>query len=579
MLLFWVALRSNGSDWYISQTHADIFYTAVARFHQFPFFSFIFNGGTYFIQDPQNNLFSPTAVFIPLAGPSVGLRLISAFWGALGAWAFIAWMRRRVSLRAAQLGALAWLFSLGILWRIAVGNDMFLWHLGLPLLLLTVEDVMRDRTVYAAVAFGLTLGVYLLGPTLHSLIYLLIPTLPTFCLIEVSMLRPGRAALLRITVLIALSFALALIIVSPKLVCWTKFAMHRPTSTDGVLSLSEALRCLVDYTQFRWSKLILFSTHPITETYWGLEEGAVALPPLATILAAAGMVAAVRTSRLRRTGGLAAAWIIISITIACSPRLWDFFRTLTRGSFRVAPRFLGLAGFGMAVWATVGADDVLRRLKSWETPVFLGCAVLLPASAVLWTHAAGAVTNRADNDVVQAEAIRPWARRRLEVEQAARIASFKGLVPMQRGRRQILDGFGLADGFIVVGNPYYPGRWPGRPPVDIVEGIAPAEATVEHTRIELRDVAANAHLRLRIIDPQFGLDIDTVPRGARIDAYANNAGFLIDNRSGARIDRIVLRPRLPISLAWFWMSAIAICACIATLIARRRARGSSSAAA
>src|SRR6185312_16565132 len=60
VMQFWVAVRSDGSDWYISQTHADIFYTAVARFHQFPFFSFVFNGGTYFLQDPQNNLFSPT---------------------------------------------------------------------------------------------------------------------------------------------------------------------------------------------------------------------------------------------------------------------------------------------------------------------------------------------------------------------------------------------------------------------------------------------------------------------------------------------------------------------------------------
>ncbi|MEO7033288.1 MAG: hypothetical protein ABI548_05470, partial [Polyangiaceae bacterium] len=53
-LLFWVALHSDGGDWYISQTHGDIMYTALSRFREWPYFSWVFNGGTYFLQDPQS---------------------------------------------------------------------------------------------------------------------------------------------------------------------------------------------------------------------------------------------------------------------------------------------------------------------------------------------------------------------------------------------------------------------------------------------------------------------------------------------------------------------------------------------
>src|SRR4051794_11226658 len=75
-LLFWLSLHCDALDWYISETHADVIYTGLRQFHEFPYFSFVFNGGTYFIQDGQSNLFSPAVPLILLAGPSVGLRLM-----------------------------------------------------------------------------------------------------------------------------------------------------------------------------------------------------------------------------------------------------------------------------------------------------------------------------------------------------------------------------------------------------------------------------------------------------------------------------------------------------------------------
>src|SRR6478735_8296627 len=100
---------------------------------------------TDFLQDPQSNLFSPVVPLTLLVGPTIALRLVTAAWGALGVYLFTSWMRRRVSVQAALLGGLASVSSLGVLWRVAAGNDMFLWHLGLPGLLWSCEKLMREE--------------------------------------------------------------------------------------------------------------------------------------------------------------------------------------------------------------------------------------------------------------------------------------------------------------------------------------------------------------------------------------------------------------------------------------------------
>src|SRR6187402_2968707 len=123
-LLFWISLHCAGADCYISQIHAEIIYTGLRQFWQFPYFSFVFNGGSYFIQDPQSNLFSPVVPLILLAGPSLGLRLAEGLWGVVGVYAFVVWIRgHRVSVEAALIGGVASATALGVLWRIAIGND------------------------------------------------------------------------------------------------------------------------------------------------------------------------------------------------------------------------------------------------------------------------------------------------------------------------------------------------------------------------------------------------------------------------------------------------------------------------
>src|SRR6478752_9094461 len=120
LVLFWLSLHCQASDWFISETHADIIYTGLRQFREFPYFSFVFGGGTYFLQDPQSNLFSPAVPLILFAGPSIGLRLLEGLWGVAGVYVFTVWLRRRLSAEAALVGAVASATSLGVLWRVVV---------------------------------------------------------------------------------------------------------------------------------------------------------------------------------------------------------------------------------------------------------------------------------------------------------------------------------------------------------------------------------------------------------------------------------------------------------------------------
>jgi hypothetical protein len=577
LVAFWLALRSEGSDWYISQTHADILYSAIVRFHELPFFSFAFNGGTYFLQDPQNNLYSPTTPLILLAGPSVGLRIAVALYCGLGCWAFIAWMRRHVDEVAAQMGGVAWALGLGVLWRIAVGNDMFLWHLGLPLLFLLIEKLFSEPSPASAVSLGLAFGLFILGPTFHSFTYLVLPTLPIFVVHRLSTTRPTRPELGRIAAMAAVALGVSLVIASPKLLAWTAgFPMRRETVPDDVISLREGLRAIFDYGATAWTKVPTIGRYSLRHPWWGVEESAVALPPLATLLALVGAVASFRRLRPARVGFLGLGFVAMGLVLACTPWLWQLFRTLTHGNFRVAPRFLAIAGFGMSVLSALGAHELLARLRRAKLLAVLAAVGLQLASALWWIHGAGLVANRAPDDAVQASPIHPWARASEERAQLRRLRSFADLVTFQRGQRQLLAGHAYADGFFVVGNQFDPERWPGPMPVTTVEGMRAEAVTFGHTRIALDHLSPEARVRLRVLDPRFGFEVRT-SAGASVDVTPTAQGLVATNHGPAPADRVEIVAKLPISAAWFFVSPAAILLSATWLLRRHRAQRAASA--
>lgn len=560
-LLFWTALRSEGGDWWYSETHADILYTGLHSFHEFPFFSFVFNGGSYFLQDPQGNLFSPAVPLVYLFGPSIGLRLMEGLWGALGVYAFVVWMEKRVSREAAVVGAVASVTSLGVLWKVVIGNDMFLWHLGLPALLWAAEKVIQERNVRAALIFGLVLGFFLLGPTFHSFTYLFLPCVPLLVVFELIRARPSLVALSKIAGLFGAACALALMIASPKLAAWSQFAMVRPINDHGVIGFGNALRGLFDYSLSQRMVVEAINVTPTGENLggWGLEESAAAMSPLASVLALLGLTSPIWSRPKRPTAIFAVTLIAVGLSLACSWPLWNGFRALTGGNFRVAPRFLGLPAFGLVILVALGADVALSRWKALAIPLTLAAACLLLDSGVWWTLAA----SRAET--ARPTAINPFQVASDEAQAARELKGFSTLTKFDPNERAILDGVGYQDGFLVVGNDFKRRLWRSRKrrkahsPVQLVIGGAAAhQVTISHLGITLQDMPPHTKVRLRARMPSSGLSSEMIPANADVEVRKEGRSIIVvENHGDAPVERVTLRVKWPISGLWFVLSLVA----------------------
>lgn len=575
-IIFWVALRSSLGDWYISETHADIIYTGIRRFGEFPFFSFVFNGGSYFLQDPQSNLFSPAVPLILLAGPSVGLRLMEGIWGVLGVYFFTVWMRRRVSSEAALLGGVASALSLGVLWKVALGNDMFLWHLGLPLLLWCVERVMKERTLASALGFGLALGVLILGPTFHSFIYLFLPAVPMFVVLHWAFERPTLKAFGKTWLLFCAASALALLIASPKLVCWAFFPMQRLINDHGVLSIASAFKNLFDYSQALRENVPTTSYSALgilQHSKWSMEECAVALPPVATIFALVGVVTG-PWSRARRPLSVFAFFLVgFGLALCCSWPIWTEFRTLSGGSFRVAPRYLAPAAFGLCILAALGADAFFQRFRRAALPVTLVAVLVMFGSAIKWTIDASNAPAKFGHGV-GSSAINPLTTSSDERKAMQGWHTFVQLDSLDTQRRPIQQGNGLSDGFLVVGNAFKLRRWHTNRSLPLVaQGAGQARVTVEHLRIKLEHIAPHARIALRVLVPRFGMSVRTEPANAAVQVRGIKDDLVIENRGATPVDLVLINATLPLSPLWFMASALGLLGATAALILlSRRAR-------
>ena len=583
-LLFWISLHCAGADWYISQIHAEIIYTGLRRFCEFPYFSFVFNGGSYFIQDPQSNLFSPVVPLILLAGPSLGLRLAEGLWGVVGVYAFVVWIRgHRVSVEAALIGGVASATALGVLWRIAIGNDMFLWHLGLPLLLWSADRVLRERTLHSSLWFALMLGLLLLGPTFHSFTYLFVPVVPLYVLLELLFLRPNFVQLRKIFGLFALGCLLSVLMIGFKLAAWLTFPMQRVTMDYGVLPWWSSLNQLFDYS-------IVDRVRVVCAKYWGMpghrgtlgwkvEESATALPPIGTLFALVGVFAAAFSKPKRRIGLFALMILLLGLMLTSWSPAWEAFRRMNGGNFRVAQRCLGMSAFGLSVFAALGADLVFARLKRAAWPISLATVVLMLGSAVWWTHA----SSQSKSDLVNAP-IQPIETFIEERETAGKVHSFDTL-RRYREQRDILAGTGYTDGFFVVGNEHKPKLWTARSTLPLlfngkspanVGGVTQDQISAEHLRIKIRALPPHSRTFLRVLEPRFGLDVTTEPPNAGVIVQPSENLLLVENPTDKPIARVVLRARLPISVLWLIASGLALFGTIAGLcgFAYVRRRGS-----
>lgn len=554
MLLFWLALRSDGCDWYISQTHADAIFTGLRKFGEFPFFSFAFNGGTYFLQDPQSNLFSPVVPLTWLVGPSVALRLMDGIWGGLGVWFFTLWMRRHVRVEAALIGGVASATSLAVLWRIAGGNDMFLWHLGLPALLWAGERLLRERTLATMACFGLVLGVLILGPTFGSFTYLFLPVVPLFLVADWFSLRPSARQFGHTLLLLLGACAIAALIASPKLACWLTFTMRRPVGDYGPIPFRQALRHLFDFSI--WSQHTVIAQPLRDARGWGEEETAVALQPVATVLALVGCVSAVWLKRQRRMGILLVMLIALGLGLTCSSAAFHAFRYFSHNGFRVMQRFLVISAFGLTAFTALGADALLDRFRRWSTAFTLTAVLSMFVSVVWWTASAAKFTGKTSCDAVHSVAIRPLARLREERALSDGFQSYSWLRKFPGLGRDLIKGGGLTDGFLIVGNAFEPSVWNAKYALPVVGENASASdpVTVRHLSIVIPHLKPNEHLQLRLRQPAFGLSVMTVPPQAKVNVFQLGRRLVVENRGKTEIESVTLRARWPISRLWLLVS-------------------------
>jgi hypothetical protein len=569
-VVFWLSLHCSRLDWFISETHADVIYTGLRQFKEFPYFSFVFNGGVYFIQDPQSNLFSPAVPLILLAGPSVGLRLMEGLWGVVGVYAFVGWMRRRVSLEAALVGAVASAISLGVLWRVAVGNDMFLWHLGLPFLLWTADRVLCERTLQSSLWFALTLGLLMLGPTFHSFTYLFVPVVPLYVLLELLFLRPNRRELGKIVGLFGLGCTLSVLMISFKLAAWLKFPMQRQVGDYGVLPFWTSVQHLLDYSLVHREPVIRAARFVGKRLRgYGVEESASALPPIGTLFAMIGLVAAALSKSKRRIGLFALIVLLLGLLLSSWSPAWEAFRRMNGGNFRVAQRCLGMSTFALAVFAALGADVLFARFKRAALPGSLAAVALMLGSGLWWTHAASQLGEIAVKDTP----MNPFERSAEERESVANVHSFDRL-RRYRGKRDILNGIGYTDGFLVVGNETDPSLWVAQRALPILfdghpewntGGLKQRQISTEHLRVKIRDVPPHSRSLLRVRMPDFGVAVTTVPPNAGIIVEPWKNLLVVENPTDKLVERVVIRARLPISVFWLVTSGLALFATLAGL--------------
>jgi hypothetical protein len=280
--------------------------------------------------------------------------------------------------------------------------------------------------------------------------------------------------------------------------------------------------------------------------------------------------------------------LVLGLTLSCSTILWHHIREFTDGGIRASQRFLGLAGFGLAVLTGLGADVVFRRWPKAGGPVAAGVAALFIASPLWWVHTAGNITEhegREGSDTVRAQALRPlevWSDER-RLADKLRTEGYRELVRFHRGGREFLSGRGYSDGYEIVGNRleaklFRNVRW-GKPSLAILRhGLEPANVRIEHMRVKLTDVPAGAAVHLRIREPAFGLVVETIPPGAPVELKFSLAGCVLRNRGTATLSRVTLRPQLPISWTWFVVSAVTLLGAVAAMVvtkwaaARRKAR-------
>ncbi|MDP3970197.1 MAG: hypothetical protein Q8P90_00690 [bacterium] len=392
MFLFLLGLLSSNWDWSISESIAEAIYIGFKDYQEFPFFTYFKNGGSMLIQDPQGHLLSIDTIWILMFGPQIGLRFAGFFWGFAGFYSMYHWLNKKIGFSPALLAASAWIISMGMFWRIILGNEMFLWHLGLPLFLIAIDKLLAKPSWRSSILTGLLLGMYILGPTFHSILYLILPvSLVWFIFLLIKNYQ--KISKLKVILHILTIILLGTLISSPKIYSWTQLDMSRQISTKPLsIDVDEAVLALIDINPLSITKVFNKEDNRDNAFFlgYGFFEGNVAFFPLANLLILIGLLIGWKKQiDKRHLYAFACSLLVIGILISSSDVIWSAFTSLTNNSFRASARFLSISGFGIAILSGIGLHYMTTKLKGklkHASAIIAVASIFI--SALIWINAA-----------------------------------------------------------------------------------------------------------------------------------------------------------------------------------------------
>jgi hypothetical protein len=361
----WFVFHCGGWDWTWTEDASSTLYAGFWKYKEYPYFSFFNNGGVYQLQDPVGILVSVNALMGIFLGPVTGLRWAIVFLALLGLVGMYIFMKEAVGRPAATLCSIFWVTSLGFAWRFAAGEDILAYWYLLPLTLVLYENLWRNPTCTNMVGLGLWMGLIILGPCYHALIYMILPAL--FLFAPLLFVFDSKKKILQFSGFLLFSILIATCVASPRVASWITLKAQRGRDPfDGVISIGDALYCLFATARTSFSGFRIVG--PPGEYYRGIWESNVSLMPPASILAVIGLLP--RRFLPQKdpkifTKKIFAIVLIVS-GLALSTQLW-LWRLLQNGFFagvRVPSRFLVLSAFALAILSGLGLNFVLQKIPT-----------------------------------------------------------------------------------------------------------------------------------------------------------------------------------------------------------------------
>lgn len=555
--LLCVAMLSQGYDWYISEMQAELHYSALMDFHEIPIFSYFINGGNYLFQDPQNTLLSPATIFIVVFGPHAGIRWVIAFWGVIGFLGMFKWLKIHVSDSAAWLGSLLWVINLAVIWRIIVGNDMFMLNLGLPWFLLLLERIVDQPRWKYSVLLGSLGGIYLLGPSFHTLFYLILPA----CSIWIGVLLITKQkwqwqSIWKIVLYLGVAGLLSVLIALPKLYAMRQFEFNRLLCAENSILQPDAWKSLFDQSvAFGFYHMVSpFDIDRCAVQTYGTWESNIALFSLAYIFVMLGIISLAQFKRqtslhvfviiLLGSGWLLATW----------PRFWYVLTVYISEGVRVSSRYLILINLAFVVLAALGWQLINRYIKHRAKYWILGiCAIIYLLQGAVWLHAARTQPANFYGKIEPMLLGKPiWSDHQPKINRdTIRLAKDRSESYAISQGKVVIFGYFITGNATLVEESDVIFAEPGGMFTPISPTLSSDRLQLTHRSIKISQLQPNESAVINLLPGQLGQSVTVTPE-LPIQIDNNKYTMTISNISNQVIEEIIITPQSSVPV-WVWL--------------------------